>query len=387
MAQFQIEFVMQRAFDNESEKDTSETQNQAQAWSNHLLGSQLVANRNKFGFEIILPNYFQGSLEVEGIPHQPSFSPHLSTAPQEALHFESPAETKVDFETLDRLFNKLNSFDGRLTVQKTYGLLGKGTTLTKRGPLGRNRLTLDEQSGDSSTIYSSYSRIYDEQSESNELSFNKTANVAKEKDLKPKPKGKNIPTKIVIPQMPPDRITTTRGERHIKTLERERQAKINAKEEDERRFMGEMSFIESVKQIIFNDEVNSEILKKLIGVEQEIVLKIVRLRYKGAENFKFPFKNRNFAAYNTRCNFRFVNEKKLVGDIWPSIIDQLKKLRGLWRTDKDQEIVQLFKTYHKCLHVEELKKKVEPNLAEQINEGCDVLQLNLFAELVLGHRQ
>lgn len=378
---------MQGSYDCESERDTMETSNNGTFWPSSMLASHVVAKKSKFGFELILPNFKQGSLEVEGSQQPGFFSPHLSSkqAP-DYQQADRSADSNIDFDSLDRLFSKLNSFDGKFTGHKRYGLHEGDSNLEKRPPVIKTRQRREADSRDSSTINTTYSRLYDGASESEDTPFNKLGRPRKERGTRTRGRGRNIPTTIVLPKRPADKIIPRRRGYHQNTLERGKPSRVNNAEE-ERGTVSEFTFVEFVKQIVFNDELNSETFKRLSEKEQEIVLKIVRLRYKGAENLKFPLKIKNFASYNTRCNLRFVNEKKLLGEVWPLIIDQLKKVRNLWRTDKDQEIIQLFKTYHRSLYIQEIKKKVDRSLSEQLDEGNDVLIINLFAELYLGYRQ
>lgn len=378
---------MQGSYDCESERDTMETSNQGSFWPSSMLASHVVAKKSKYGFELILPNMTRGSLEVEGSQKQGFFSPHLSTmrTPDCQQSDKSP-DSNLDFDSLDNLFRKLNSFDGKFTGHKRYGLFERDSNLEKRPPVMRTRHRREPDSRDSSTIITTYSKLHDDLSESEETSFNKSGYPKKERGTRTRGRKRNIPTTIVFPKPPADKVAGRRRGYNHNTLDKEKPARVNHTE-GENGTLGEFTFVEFVKQIVFNDELNSDAFKRLSDQEQEIVLKIVRLRYKGAENLKFPLKIKNFASYNTRCNLRFVNEKKLLGEIWPLIIDQLKKVRNLWRTDKEQEIIQLFRTYHRSLYIQEIKKKVSQNLSEQLDDGNDVLLINLFAELYLGYRQ
>lgn len=377
---------MQHSLDFESERDTTETSQPRPVWPSGTLAGHLVSNRSKFGFEVTLrPFTTERSLEVEGSPGPVSFSQQLSTGPLESRQPEESLASGIDFESLERLFSKVNAFDGRLTLSKRFGELPNGSSLTKRPPtLGRRR-KLEVETGDSSTIHSSYSMLFDDRSESQDASFNKSGHLGREKESRPKGRARDNSTKITLP--PPSGMgILARSERIQRKNVKERQVKTYPKEDDELKAFSEQAFIEFIKQLILNDEFSSDEYKKLPDIEKEIILKIIRCRYKDAENWKFPFKAKSLAACNTKNSLRFVNEKKLIGDIWPLIIDLLKKLKSLWKADKEQETILLFRTYHKPYFKDEIRHKVDASLAEQIDQGNDVLLGNLFAEFYLGYR-
>lgn len=384
MAHFEIQNKMQTSYDCESERDTSETVNQGFFWPSALLPGHVVTKCNRFGFELILPGYSQRSLEVESNPAPVTFSPHLSSVNHHETNENSGLGSKVDFDGIDRLFKKLKGFDGKLTIQKGFGF--EEGNLGKRPPNQKGKLKEDSESVETSTVYSSYSRIFEGASASQEKGFNKSQLQTKEKENKLKTRNRNPPTKIVLPMPPPDKAPLSRSDRHLRILERERQNKANQRDEEDKKFLGEQGLIDILKAIVFNDVVNSDSLRKLSDFDRELVLKLIRLRYKGAELMRFPFKSRNFSTYNTRSHFRLVNEKKLLGEMWPSIIDQLKKIKNIWRHNKDDEIIDLFKIYHKQPYQEKIKVRLEPQALKELDENDDTLLVNLFAEFYLGFR-
>lgn len=375
---------MQASFDYESERDTSETVNQGCYWPNALLSGHVVTKCNKFGFEVILPGYPQRPLEVEGNPPPRTFSPQLSSVHQHDSMPVNGLESAVDFDSIDRLFKKLKGFDGKLTIQKGFGI-GE-TNLTKRPPNPKTRQRQEPDSNDTSTVYSSYSRLYERSSVSPDRGFNKTGIAVKEKETRVRSKAKNPPTKIVLPMPPGEKAPLSRSDRHLRILERERQLRHHSKDEDDKKYLGDQGLTDILKQIVFYDEVVSDSLKKLSEFDRELVLKVIRLRYKGAELMRYPFKTKNFSTYNTRSHFRLVNEKKLLSEMWPLIIDQLKKLKNIWRKDKDDETVDLFKAYHMQHYEQKILQKLDGVAFKEIDEDREILMVNLFAELYLSYR-
>ena len=375
---------MQTSFDCESERDTSETVNQGFFWPSALLPGHVVTKFNKFGFELILPGYSQRSLEVESNLAPVTFSPHLSSVNHHESHENVGHGAKVDFDGIDRLFKKLKGFDGKLTIQKGFGF--EESNLVKRPPNQKGRHREESDSVETSTVYSSYSRIFEGASASQEKGFNKSQLQTKEKETKIRTRSKNPPTKIVLPMPPPDKTPLSRSDRYLRILERERLHKVNQREEDEKKVLGEQGLIDILKAIVLHDLVNSDSLKKLSDFDRDLVLKLIRLRYKGAELMRYPFKSRNFSAYNTRSHFRLVNEKKLLGEMWPLLIDQLKKIKNIWRNNKDDEIIDIFKIYHRQFYEEKIKLKLEPQALKELDDNDDTLLVNLFAEFFLGFR-
>lgn len=375
---------MQASLDFESERETTETAHQSFYWPNALLSGHVVTKSNKFGFEVILPGYPHRSLEVES-PHQPmTFSPHLSSVHQGELQGDEGSDSQVDFEGIDRLFNSLGRFNGKLTMRKGLGF--EEASLVKRPPRYKGRLRNDADSEDTSTVYSSYSRPFEGKSESHEGGFNKTGHQKKQSEIANQAKGKYPPTRIVLPLPPSEKAPLSRSDRHQRVMERERNLRTLPKEDDDQRAASDHTFTEVLRAMVFHDDVNSDAIKKLSDLDRELVLKIIRLRYKGAELLKFPFKTKKFASYNTKSHLRLFNERKLLGEMWPLLIDQLKKMRNVFRSDKDEETVDLFRVYHKKYFEEKIRQKLDEATLKELDDDNDALLVNLFAELYLSSR-
>lgn len=381
-----FERSMQASYDCASEKDTSETVNHGIYWPNSLLSGHLVTKCSRYGFEVVLPGYQRKNLEVDRQQGTRTFSPNLSPGDRTGQQSEDSVDGNVDFGNLDSLFNKLNKFDGRLTIDKGFGLAD--TNLTKRAPKhrGRGKPHQEIDSAETSTVYSSYSRIFDGQTTPEEEVTNKNQSSNKDKEAVRR-RAKPQTSKAAFSQSAVEKTQLSRSDRHQRVLARERQSKAVAKLEAEgQKSLNDQAYADLLKAMIYQDDVNSEVLKRLNRTDRDLFLKVFRLRYKGAELMEFPFKIKNFSSFNTKCHARLCNERKLLGEIWPQIIDQMKRMKDIWKNDKDEETVDLFKEYHQKLFEDKIKEKIDPTTLKELEGQSDILLTNLFAEVILNCR-
>ena len=364
---------MNSSLDTANNKDNMGTHNAFSLMSTSILGKGMYVKPSKYGFEIFLPNNNESTLEVPLTSHLLCPIKQIPNDSFKQVDLENISPSNIDFNEIDSLFNKLKNYNGKLASLKRFNLSNQNTNLEKRPPIIENRRLRSKDSADTSTVVSTCSYNYGLSSGSTQAATSKTVQLSAVK-----------------------RDSTAGTNRRHRDAAAYKKTSCNNKDDEARipasrrprSDLGEWILVDFVKKLIFGDEVNSEIMKKFDEMELEIAQKIIRLRYKGAtEKIKYSTKSKNFSAFNTRCNFRFVNEKKLLGDIWPFIIDNLKKSRSLWQTDKEQEIIQLFRTFHKSIFLEPIRKGVDKNLSEQLKRGNDALLINLFSELYLGYRQ
>lgn len=365
------------------------------AWPMFLPNGCHISRKSDYGFEIVLPGFstlkegrefYQENQNSSKIPEQQK--------PEELIdENEERNGSAVDYNELDRLFSKMNSFSGKLTTKyNTYGVFDENSSLVKRPPrvAGRTKNSKEQYLPEDSTpTRSSYSKRQDDFSESIEKSVSRPRPVRVNQVSTRRTRRSQLRQGTDRQTQPASSANQIR-ENGRKTRSRRSPVRINFKPSNQNSMIvnGEWVLIEFLRELILRDEFRSDLMKLFNDVELDVSYRILRMRYKGAEYFRFPARIKNINPENNKCNSKFLNEKKLLGEVWPWIIDELKNTKQLWQENKDEAVAEIFKIYHKPYYMDEIKKEINDTaLISQINKGDDVLLVNLFAEIYLGYPQ
>lgn len=365
------------------------------AWPTFLPGMCHIGKKTEYGFDIYLPGYSkpkevrEGSLEKQNVEKQPT----KIAGEDETKDDEREKGTVIDYDELDRLFSKMNSFNGKLTTKySTYGVIDHSPNLSKRPPRAKDlaRRGRDQPGADKSTpTRSSYSKMHDDVSDSFENVETRTKNVAK--GQVGARNGQRVRAVLgTTRHSQPASSANHLRQRGLRSAARRSPVRIPFRQDQNENVnsRGEWILIDFIRELVLKDNFKPDLMKMFNEVELEIAYRILRMRYKGAEFFRFPSRIKNINPENNKCNIKFMNEKKLLGEVWPWIIDELKNFKQLWQVDKDEAIVEVFKVYHKPIYMDDILREVNDNtIRSLVKEGNDTLLVNLFAELYLGFPQ
>lgn len=366
------------------------------SWPAFFSSQVKVVNKSKYGFELILPGYMNEPAEVNAaekkiVPEQSE----EQVAPGQVDQEDSNLGTsQIDFEEIDKLFSKINKFNNRTTpTYDSYGLLDDSPRLKKRPPQGRGRgrggfgSRIDE---DSDTFRSTFSKFHEENSESQDISrgrYKTRADARKHENAKTTERLNGQYIKISQ-----RKATQASSTQKINVKDRVK-AKPTIIPLPQKAIMGsqmargEWQLVGCLRDLILHDSFSTERMKNFNELELDIVLRILRLRYKGAEYFRYPSRTKNINPENNKCYGKFLNEKKLLGEFWPLVIDEIKVQKHIWRSEKDGAVTSLFNYYHRKVFYSELKERTSPSLFAQVEGGDDALLVNLFAEMYLNFPQ
>lgn len=361
-------------------------------WPCFLQTQIKVVNKSKYGFELILPGYkYEPTNEMKTRkekPEVPNPSPSPETREGEANTAQS---NSVDFEELDRLFGKVKKLKGKIKLVSDFDdQITDSPQLRKRPPQGRGKAKRNQTPNldDSSSFRSSDSKIDEENSESLDnydrrykiktdgrrpenqatkdrvVGQNSKAGQARlhqassAQNPASKDRGNSKPTIIPLPVKTPVIIVQSSK--------------------------GEWPLISCLRDLILHDIFSTDRMKLFTEFELDIVLRILRLRYKGAEYFRYPSRTKNINPENNKCNVKFLNEKKLLGEFWPMIMDEIKNRRNIWRVEKEESVIAIFNIYHKNVYYKEIEERTSQALFSQVENGDVALLINLYAELYLN---
>lgn len=361
-------------------------------WPAFVPSQIAVVNKSKYGFELILPGYKAEPTNEKRPAREETQIPKASQIPAVRETEENTTNSNsVDFEELDRLFGKINKLKGKVTHNSDYfDMLYESPQLRKRPPQvkgkGRGQATPTEE--DSDTFHSTYSKFHEENSESvdkydRRYKMKSEARKQENQISKDRVNGHNSKTnQAKAPQASSAQNPNTKDRINSKPTIIPVPIKVPVAASQSSR--GEWCLISCLRDLILHDIFSTERMRHFTEFELDIVLRILRLRYKGAEYFRYPSRTKNINAENNKCNVKFLNEKKLLGEFWPMIMDEIKNQRNLWREEKEESVIALFNIYHKEIYYSEIQERTPQTLFAQVEKGDIALLVNLYAELYLN---
>lgn len=371
-------------------------------WPMFPPNSVQIAKKTKYGFEIVLPSYVSHQ-EIED--HSASKSEIQADGKgvpfsQEETGSETTRQSQIDFDELDRLFNKVNSFNGNLTTKYSrYHEFQEPSSLCKRPPRGlskqpsrpsgrgRGRYARVESKRVIPTNNSSNSKVSNDccELEENSVNNHRTNRTSRTNQIGSRSRPLKAGIANSTSRLP--RTTTAKG---TSGNPKRSPPKTSNQDVEVKRIQPnrEWILVEFLRQLILEDKFSGDLMRSFSELELDIAYRVLRMRYNGAEYFRFPSRTKNINAHNNKCNMKFTNEKKLLGEIWIWVIDEIKNRKHLWKKDKEEAILELFKIFHKPEYLQGVRNEVnDPAIIELINEGDEVVILNLFAEQCLDYPQ